>query len=130
MYQEFQKILKQLISIFLISGLLSTSFTKLFLFSSYLLNKEEITNKFCENKSKPKLKCNGKCHLKKQLKEQEKHEDQSKSTIKEIYEIQLFSHENIICLNAPFIKSIVKHWSYNQKLSTKIISPFFHPPTC
>lgn len=40
-------------------------------FTSYVsyfeLNKEYIIKKYCVNKSKPKLKCNGKCHLSKQL---------------------------------------------------------------
>lgn len=99
-------------------------------FSNYLLNTEEITNKFCENKSKPKLKCKGKCHLKKQLKEQEKQEDQSKSTIKQINEIQLFSDDATICLHTPFIKTIEKHWHYIQKPYENITLPFFHPPTC
>lgn len=33
----------------------------------YTLQKEQITKKFCENKERPALKCNGKCHLKKML---------------------------------------------------------------
>lgn len=40
-------------------------------FASYVsyfeLNKEYIIKKYCVNKSKPKLQCNGKCHLSKQL---------------------------------------------------------------
>ena len=31
------------------------------------LNKEYIIKKYCVNKAKPKLKCNGKCHLSKKL---------------------------------------------------------------
>lgn len=33
----------------------------------YELNIEYITEKFCENKDKPQLQCNGKCHLAKEL---------------------------------------------------------------
>lgn len=33
----------------------------------YELNVDYIIEKYCVNKSKPKLKCNGKCHLSKQL---------------------------------------------------------------
>lgn len=33
----------------------------------YELNVEYITEKFCENKEKPQLQCNGKCHLAKEL---------------------------------------------------------------
>jgi len=35
--------------------------------SYYKLNLNTIIEKYCINKSKPKLKCNGKCYLKKQL---------------------------------------------------------------
>jgi len=31
------------------------------------LNKDYIIKKYCVNKAKPKLKCNGKCHLSKKL---------------------------------------------------------------
>jgi hypothetical protein len=37
-------------------------------FVDYAINKEYITKNLCENRSKPKLNCNGKCHLMKQLK--------------------------------------------------------------
>ena len=33
----------------------------------YVINKTEIIDKFCENKDKPELQCNGKCHLKKEI---------------------------------------------------------------
>ncbi len=35
--------------------------------SYYKLNINTIVEKYCINKAKPKLKCNGKCYLKKQL---------------------------------------------------------------
>ena len=36
-------------------------------YGDYLINKEEIIEKHCQNKDKPVMKCNGKCHLKKQV---------------------------------------------------------------
>lgn len=100
------------------------------MFSNYLLNKDVITNKFCENKSKPKLKCNGKCHLKKQLKEQEKQEEQSKNSVKEINEIQLFSVNNQLQLKSPFIALVTPNIWYVQKPLSQLSISFFHPPTC
>ena len=35
------------------------------------MNQAELTAKYCINKAKPMLKCNGKCYLAKQLKKQE-----------------------------------------------------------
>ena len=34
---------------------------------SYEINKSEIIQQFCENKDKPKLKCEGTCHMKKMM---------------------------------------------------------------
>jgi hypothetical protein len=42
--------------------------------ADYNLNKTSISKKYCENKAKPKMHCDGKCHLKKQLKKEEKKE--------------------------------------------------------
>lgn len=57
--------------IFLIILFISTLISKFTFQSGYELyyhwNKTEITQKYCENKAKPKLACNGKCHLKKKL---------------------------------------------------------------
>jgi hypothetical protein len=33
----------------------------------YVMNEHSITDKYCVNKDKPQMHCNGKCHLKKQL---------------------------------------------------------------
>ncbi len=33
----------------------------------YMVNYDYISKVLCENKAKPKLKCNGKCHLMKEL---------------------------------------------------------------
>lgn len=45
-------------------GLLAQNFI---LSTNFILNQEEITLKFCENKDNPDVECNGKCHLAKQL---------------------------------------------------------------
>lgn len=34
---------------------------------AYQINKTEIIQKFCENKDKPQLKCEGTCHMKKMM---------------------------------------------------------------
>ena len=49
----------------------------------YHLNKEYISQKLCENRSKPELHCNGHCYLSKQLKKAEEGQNKSQSqTIK------------------------------------------------
>ena len=38
---------------------------------NYELNQAQITARFCVNKARPQLRCNGKCHLAKQLRQAE-----------------------------------------------------------
>ena len=61
----------------MVGVLFSNTLIKSALFVNYQLNQAEITRKFCENKAKPKLQCNGKCHSATQLVETEKDENES-----------------------------------------------------
>lgn len=121
--------MKQVVIIALICGIFTQSIGKLVLISNYLINKEFIIFNYCENKSKPKLKCNGKCHLKKQLKEQEKQEAPAKNIDKGTNEIQFCSTYDADLL--PHYTFIINshNWLYLSGEAT--ISPIsvFHPPT-
>jgi hypothetical protein len=121
--------LKFITIIFIFSGFVSQTFSKAFIFTDYVLNKVSITNKYCENKDKPKLKCNGKCHLKKQLKEQEKQEAPTKNIDKGTNEVQFCSTYDANLL--PHYTFIINshNWLYLSGEAT--ISPIsvFHPPT-
>lgn len=48
--------------------------------TNYLLHKDEVTAKFCVNKDKPEMHCNGKCYLHKQL-EKEHHKDKKPNPV-------------------------------------------------
>ncbi len=122
--------MKLSVIIIIIIGLLSSSFGKLLIYTNYLLNKEQITLKYCENKSKPSLKCNGKCYLKKQIKEQEKKEDQSKSNVKADNEIQLFSNDFNLEIKRPYISEESLNIQYVDGKTYELSSSIFHPPTC
>ena len=101
--------------------------------SYWKYNQTEITKKFCENKAKPKLKCNGKCHLAKQLKAQENQGDSSKSNMpkfKKDIEIKLI-HQSIEAISFSIIDFsaikkttffIVNNYAFNS------VSDCFHPP--
>jgi hypothetical protein len=67
---------KQLITVFLMMIWLCQLSGRYLVMFEYYLNKAYITEKFCVNKDKPKLQCNGQCHLRKQINEEEKR-DQS-----------------------------------------------------
>ena len=104
--------------------------SKCLIWANYLLNKKEITNLFCVNKSKPKMNCNGKCHLKKQLKEQDKKEQSPASSLKEVKEIQLYNQSTSITSvkNSSEDTSSELNIIYLLHTSSKHTHSVFHPP--
>jgi hypothetical protein len=119
----------------MISLFLSNTLIKAGLFVNYQLNKAEITRKYCENKAKPMLNCNGKCHLAKQLAKQQKQEEQS-NTIdfgKYKYETNDFTVTTpnfVFETHTETILSQSKKDFYYQKIfSEKHAGNIFHPPT-
>lgn len=63
-----------------------------FTFGAYTSNKAGFTLKYCENITKPMLKCQGMCHLKKLLTEQNE-EDKGKSTTEAEFNIYLYQEK-------------------------------------
>ena len=49
--------------------ILTVSFSSLFTFTEYEINKDYIISAHCINKDRPELRCNGMCYLRKQLKQ-------------------------------------------------------------
>ncbi len=79
--------LKKILSVFLLVAILSQTFLNVGIGIYYHLNKTYITRKLCENRSNPKLHCNGHCYLSKQLKKAEEGESKSTQSVKEKEEI-------------------------------------------
>ena len=67
--------MKKSIAILLLIAISFQSFSKVFIVVNFIVNQSTIAQKYCVNKAKPKLHCDGKCHLKKQLKEEDKKEN-------------------------------------------------------
>ena len=57
-------VLKQVAHITIALAAFWIGFSQLTVYGYFLVNQAEITELFCINKEKPRLKCNGKCHLK------------------------------------------------------------------
>lgn len=97
---------------------------------NFYANQKLITEKYCENKDKPQMKCEGKCHLKKQL------------TVKKIDPINLnqsiqeisFWIYGVEIIEQFYVNDIMQ----NKDLGLGIISPnsqahllaIFVPPNC
>jgi len=116
----------------MVGMLFSNTLIKGTLFVNYQLNQAEITRKFCENKAKPKLQCNGKCHLAKQLAKQEKQEKSSSETSKFKFEItEITAQINTPIAFAYPISDTQKKpiYGYSETRSDSYLYQTFHPPT-
>jgi hypothetical protein len=103
----------------------------------YELNKADITARYCENKNRPELHCNGKCYLAKQLKkadselqskeqEQQQHIDLGAKIFTEEFYIQ----ENIsfaTCIQTQTIEAKLI-WKPANQYYFSYIPNCFHPP--
>jgi len=83
--------MKLYLSIILLLAMALQPLSKFIIVSNYALNVKSITVKYCVNKAKPKLKCNGKCHLKKQLIQHDKQSQSDSNTSKEVNAFQWYT---------------------------------------
>lgn len=121
--------MKPFIAILLASVILFQSASKIIVVINFELNKGLIIAKFCENKAKPKMRCNGKCHLKKQLQKEDKKEKQQ-NTVKEKSEIQFFN-EYVLGLGEQYLiaKKAQRFSTFLSHYSSYLLSVFHPPPS-
>jgi hypothetical protein len=97
-------------------------------------NQTNITQQFCENKDKPKMKCCGKCYLKKQLNKIEKSDDNKKSTPNSILKLKAFDNfiiQQYNCYSLKYFYAILQKkpfLSYSFTLLTGHQNSLFRPP--
>lgn len=63
------RMLKRLVSICLIIVLISSHFSRFFIYAGFELNKKYIASTLCENRDKPWLQCEGNCYFMKKIKQ-------------------------------------------------------------
>lgn len=85
----------------------------------YQLNKTYITQKLCENKSNPKMNCNGHCYLSKQLKKAEDGEKkQAQRMVKEKEEVLTMQRVHGLLNRFPTLNST----SYNPYILSPVVA--------
>ncbi len=99
----------------------------------YIVNYEYISKVLCENKDKPKLKCNGKCHLMKQLAKAADAENPKSSDKKQntpIQEVLFFKEiKSFSIVSFSFSTESKINSSYLELYSYLNTNSVFHPPT-
>lgn len=96
-------ILRQIIVYLIAAFLLFSSTKNTFLISLYEMNKEVFISWFCENQSKPELKCDGNCQLSK-MADEETHRNEAQIPVELEKEIFLYFESNLLltqsCISA------------------------------
>ena len=87
--------------------------------ADYQINKNEIAAKFCVNKNRPMMHCNGQCYLGKQLRKAEENEKRQSQSLREKDEvISLYSDQTLLSYIPSF--SFVSYIGYyiDRQLTT------------
>ncbi|PKV50319.1 hypothetical protein ATE84_2375 [Aquimarina sp. MAR_2010_214] len=97
----------------------------------YQLNIDTIVEKYCVNKERPSLNCNGKCYLMSQMKAktQSSKENSDTTIITEAF-IPLFFQENTIQIKNtnPFVSKHTQNWKLKDFYLRTISKDIDHPP--
>lgn len=106
-----------------------------FTYVDFKMNQKEITAKYCVNKDRPQLRCNGNCYLAKQLKKQDdifaqKKKENQESHLKKLKEVKFFAQVDVIGIDfSQFLTEFKKKKNYYKDLfSLTSIESCFHPP--
>jgi len=100
-----------------------------FTIAHFYINQNEIIEKFCENKAKPELNCNGNCHLSKELTKQiDKRPTQEKNELTlSIFLPTAYNDINSIEINSPEFKRNYNSYYLNNYHYLQV-DTILHPP--
>jgi hypothetical protein len=84
---RFSCCVKSFFAYLLMALVLLQTFSRELLVVDFALNQATITARFCVNKARPALHCDGKCYFAKKLKQQEDRENKAPSPLKERLEM-------------------------------------------
>ena len=96
----------------------------------YNINKEYVTARYCENKAKPGMHCDGKCYLKKQLKKTEDNRQSgSRESKSEQLQLAVYILPERWAPQQVFTESgVVYTDGYIPVFITHTLEDIFHPP--
>ncbi|WP_143559472.1 hypothetical protein [Sphingobacterium sp. JB170] len=100
------------------------------LYTIYEYDTKLFVSMFCENKSRPQLKCNGKCYLAKMQKEQEDNDasNRLKQLQTEVVYFNVVTPVYIVSDKLLFVEEVKPPAYYNQLYSFLFTSHLVKPP--
>lgn len=118
---------------FIIIIVFTILFRPIFPVVDYVVNYEYISKVLCENKDKPKLKCNGKCHLMKELAKQAESEkpiqNDKKNAVNEFETLFFQEIKTLIVRQIYFQNKTSVADNYANLYFHSVSCSVFHPPT-
>ena len=119
-------------TISLLALILAHTFAPYIVQSLFYKNQKAIAEKYCINKNKPKLHCNGKCYLAKKIKVLNESETSNNSNNQEIninIKIEPFTFQTV-GINCTSFSSNKKEFFFYQgdSLAAAFITGIFRPP--
>jgi len=115
------------VAFILILALMTSNFSRLFIYAGFELNKDFIATTLCENRDIPEMHCDGQCYLSKKIKQaQEKEKNNNQELKKNNYQEAFLTEKPVLvtpfsiflCLSAGEIP-------FDLPVQTTTI---FHPP--
>ncbi|WP_299355704.1 hypothetical protein [Mucilaginibacter sp.] len=119
--------LKRFTAILLLVALVSTNFSRYFVYAGFELNKNYIATKLCENINKPWLHCNGHCYFMKKIKAaQESEKNDSRQSQKNLFQEVFFLSSTTIKFHTRLLRTIST--PYHSPANLAFTGAVFRPP--
>jgi hypothetical protein len=119
--------LKKVTAILLLIVLVSTNFSRYFVYAGFELNRNYIATKLCENRDKPWLHCNGHCYFMKKIKAaQEDEKNETRQSQKNLFQEVFFLSSTSIKFHTQLLHVIST--PYHSPLGIVCSGAVFHPP--
>ena len=123
--------LKRGLSILLLISLISSSFSRLFVYAGFELNQKYIAENLCVNRYRPAMDCNGKCYLKKQVEKADENEKKALEKNNTLhFEVSFFQQPSQPTFIEPMIFGDIKSSfpRYIYRYGSSYIDSIFRPP--
>ncbi len=131
MHEIYPKLIRILFSILLFASFAIRPAMEISNVLYYQLNIDYIVDKYCVNKERPRLNCNGKCYLMTQMKaKKQPSKEKSENTLIVEAFIPLFFQDHTIQIKNinPFIAEHAQNWKLKYFHVKTISKDIDHPP--
>src|SRR5690606_1888262 len=119
---------KSILSLVLIAAIVTSNFSRLFIFAGFELNKEFIAAELCENRTMPELNCDGQCYLAKKIEQAKQKEKSNPLESKKGHFQEAFLSSNQVLLTPPLQDEITRSGKEVKFDLPSIKFSIFHPP--